>query len=104
MDMKPATFTLEVKGLNLPDDVREDISQALNNTLLRKIGELDLRTKNTTSADAAGSSLFGKVVRIDGGEIMKLLARKDFGLVFQRSLENTLVVEAGIEKITPQLR
>ncbi len=52
MDMKPATFTLEVKGLELPDNVREEISLALNKTLMRKLGEVNLTGKNGgTAAD-----------------------------------------------------
>lgn len=104
MDMKPATFTLDVKGLELPDSVREDISLALNATLMRKLGEVNL-TGNATAAGpaaATGGSIFGKVVRIDGGEIMKLLSRRDFGVVFQKSLENAHVIEAGIEKVGRQ--
>ena len=104
MDMKPATFTLDVKGLELPDSVREDISLALNATLMRKLGEVNL-TGNAAAAGpaaATGGSIFGKVVRIDGGEIMKLLSRRDFGVVFQKSLENARVIEAGIEKVGRQ--
>ena len=99
MDMKPATFTLDVKGLELPDAVREDISLALNATLLRKLGEVDLTGK--AAADAK-SNLFGKIIRIDGGEIMRLLSRREFSPIFQQSLENPRVLSAGIEQATKQ--
>ncbi|WP_375444062.1 hypothetical protein [uncultured Fibrella sp.] len=100
MDMKPATFTLEVKGLDLPDAIREDISLALNATLMRKLGEVNLTGKATEAA--GGGSLFGKVIRIDGGEIMRLVSRRDFGTIFQKSLENKLVLGAGIEPLNKQ--
>lgn len=104
MDMKPATFTLEVKGLDLPDDVREDISLALNNTLMRKLGEVNLTGKNggTAAANGNGNSFFGKVIRIDGGDWSRLISRRDFGTIFQRSLENKQVLGAGIEQLPQQ--
>lgn len=103
MDMKAATFTLEVKGLELPDDVREEISQALNNTLMRKLGEVNLTGKtNGTDAVAGGNALFGKVIRIDGGDWSRLINRRDFGTIFQKSLDNKAVLGAGIEQLGHQ--
>ena len=105
MDMKPATFTLEVKGLTLPDDVREEISLALNNTLMRKLGEVNLTGKNGGTAVAAANgngSLFGKVIRIDGGDWSQLINRRDFGTIFQKSLDNKQVLGAGIEQLSHQ--
>lgn len=98
MDMKPATFTLAVKGLELPDAVREEISLALNNTLLRKLGEINL-TGKTNDAAVGGNNLFGKVIRIDGGDMYRLANRLDFGTIFQKSLENRAVLGAGIETV-----
>ena len=103
MDMKPATFTLEVKGLELPDNVREEISLALNKTLMRKLGEVNLTGKNGgMAATGNGNSLFGKVIRIDGGDWSRLISRRDFGTIFQRSLENKQVLGAGIEQLPQQ--
>ncbi|MBO0939576.1 hypothetical protein J2I47_23705 [Fibrella sp. HMF5335] len=106
MDMKPATFTLEVKGLTLPDSVREDISLALNATLMRKLGEVDLAGHAAGAAvhEAPGGNIFGRIIRIDGGEIMRLLNRRDFGNVFQKNLENVNVLSAGIETLSHQQR
>jgi hypothetical protein len=98
MDMKPATFTLEVKGLDLPDNVREDISLALNNTLMRKLGEVNL----TGRSSGNGSNLFGKIIRIDGGDWSRLISRRDFGTIFQKSLDNKQVLGAGIEQLPHQ--
>ncbi len=102
MDMKPATFTLEVKGLDLPDDVREDQGLALNNTLMRKLGEMNLSGKPAgTSLEATnGNGLFGKVIRIDGGNWSRLINRRDFGVIFQKTLENNQVLGAGIEQLS----
>ncbi|MEZ0538043.1 hypothetical protein [Fibrella arboris] len=103
MDMKAATFTLDVKGLELPDDVREEISLALNNTLMRKLGEVNLTGKTNNAAAATGSNgLFGKVIRIDGGDWSRLLNRHDFGTVFQKALDNRQVLGAGIEQVGHQ--
>ncbi|MBO0951824.1 hypothetical protein [Fibrella forsythiae] len=100
MDMKAATFTLDVKGLELPEDVRQEISLALNNTLMRKLGEINLTGKtNGGAAATGGNGLFGKVIRIDGGDWSRLINRHDFGPIFQRTLDNKQVLGAGIEQI-----
>jgi hypothetical protein len=106
MDMKPTTFTLEVKGLDLPEDVREEISLALNNTLMRKLGEVNLTGRPAGAANAAtnGNSLFGKIIRIDGGDWSRLANRRDFGVIFQRTLDNKQVLGAGIEQLSQQQR
>jgi len=104
MDMKPASFTLDVKGLDLPESVREEISLALNDTLMRKLGEVNLtgRPAGTAVPAANGGNTFGKIIRIDGGDWSLLRNRRDFGTIFQQALDNKQVLGAGVEQITQQ--
>lgn len=100
---KPLTFTLQLAGLQLSDDDRRDISEALNDTLMRKLGGLKLQHEsapNQAEAASAGT-LVSQVIRIDGGAIEKLLSKKDFFTTVGKSaLEN--VVKASFLQLPGQ--
>ena len=67
-------FTIELKGITLPEDVQEEISRDLNRLVMKKLGEIDLATK------APPSSHRFLVDLINGGWIAGLT--KEFGLPF----------------------
>ena len=95
---KPLTFTLQLDGLQLSDDDRQDISEALNDTLMRKLGGLKQHTAGAAhQAEAAAKGPFvSQVIRIDGGEIARLLRKQDFaGKIGQGQLDNVIGARLG---------
>ena len=73
------TFTLEVKGLPLTDEHKAAISDALNNTLMEHIGQMDFRglTDDTTD-EAATNKFLGQIIGIDGGRSELISKQADF--------------------------
>ncbi|OQP40679.1 hypothetical protein A4H97_13730 [Niastella yeongjuensis] len=71
--MSSTKFTLELKGIELPKSTQEEISKALNQTLMHKIGELDLAPESSEAHSNSNSPFYLNKFRIDGGEIAKLL-------------------------------
>jgi hypothetical protein len=74
---KSLKFTIEVNGLEIPERAQAEISKALNQTLMHKLGELDLAgakpiDKSQPGAAANGSFLFSKYL-INGGYWEKMI-------------------------------
>ena len=99
---RPVTFTLQLDGLQLSDEDRRDISEALNDTLMRKLGGLKFQHDGATNQAALPANpLVGQVIRIDGGEIQRLLNKQDFlARVGNSKLNN--VLKAGFMEIAQQ--
>ena len=70
---KKMTFTLEIEGFDLPEKHKAEISKALNDTLLHKLGELDL-AGDGANAKAAGNPLFFSKYLINGGRLLKVIS------------------------------
>ena len=83
---KSLKFTLEVNGLDISERAQAEISKALNQTLMHKLGELDLMEGASAAAPHALSSgtLYTNKFLINGGLLYKTLAAdaiaKEFGL------------------------
>ena len=73
------TFTLKVKGLPLTNEHKAAISDALNNTLMEHIGQMDFRGLAGEAADVAATNKFvGQVIGIDGGRLERIIKQGDF--------------------------
>ena len=74
---KSLKFTIEVNGLEIPERAQAAISKALNQTLMHKLGELDLtgaksKEKNHPGAAVTDSFLLSKYL-INGGYWEKMI-------------------------------
>jgi hypothetical protein len=99
-------FTLEVRGLDIPEKAQAEISKALNQTLMHKLGELDLiveSSKGAAPAAAAGSIIASKNL-INGGLLLQLLSQDLLKVVRQVEAQNNIPNSPGAVHFTiPQL-
>ena len=65
---KSTTFTVELDGISLPEAAQKEISAAINQLVIAKLGSLDLNTSK-----AVGSSLIFKGL-INGGRLLNINA------------------------------
>lgn len=88
MSDKTTKFTLEIKGIELSSEKQEEISRALNQTLMHKVGELDLAGEKTAGAD--NNPLYLTKYLPNGGMLAKL-----FSPGLQNYLQKELHVNIG---------
>ena len=65
-------FTVELKGITLPESVQEEISRDLNRLVMKRLGELDLDQGQATAAAAGSGGYLGLIDLINGGRILAL--------------------------------
>ncbi len=85
-------FTLEVRGLDIPERAQAVISKALNQTLMQKLGELDLASaapQQNQQAPISGSFVINKYL-INGGIILQLINQDLLKVVRQVQLQNNI--------------
>jgi hypothetical protein len=96
---KSLKFTIEVNGLEIPERAQAEISKALNQTLMHKLGELDLTGAKSTEksqpgAAATGSFLVSKYL-INGGYWEKMINQNFTKAVNQLQTETHIPQGAG---------
>lgn len=82
---KSSKFTIEVEGLDIPEKYQAEISKALNQAFIHKLGELDLaggRTKTEAPTAVGGSFVLQKWL-INGGRIINLMSSELKGAISQ---------------------
>jgi hypothetical protein len=96
--MSQATFKLEVKGINIPEEAQAEISKALNQTLMRKLGELDLAKDQAKAANlqSGDGSFLAQKYLINGGILMKVMSKELTTAIRQFESENRIPAEGGI--------
>lgn len=96
--MSHTTFKLEVKGIEIPEEAQAEISKALNQTLMRKLGELDLAKEQVKGAglQAGDGSFLAQKYLINGGILMKVMSKELTNAIRQFENENRIPVEGGI--------
>ena len=97
-------FTIEVRGLEIPEKAQAEISKALNQTLMHKLGELDLvagAPKQTSAVAAAsnGSFILSKYL-INGGMLLQLLSQDLLKVVKQVEGQNNIPDTRGTLQFT----
>ena len=92
---KSLKFTIEVNGLDLSEKAQAEISKALNQTLMHKLGELDLA--DGAEKKALGASGDGYITAlkylINGGDLYRV-ASKELTAAF-RQFESKFNIPAG---------
>lgn len=64
---KSLQFTVELKGIDLPDHLKQEISQEINRLVLKKLGSIDLAARAVPA-----KSVLGLIDLINGGRIAKI--------------------------------
>jgi hypothetical protein len=97
MSDQSTKFTLEIKGIELPRSKQEEISRALNQALMHKIGELDLMGEKMDAGRNAPLYLTkylpngGKLERLFSPGLQSALAKE-----FHVSAEENFTVSTGL--------
>jgi hypothetical protein len=99
---KKLTFTLEIEGLELHDKQKAEISKALNDTLLHKLGELDRAGSGAQEKAAGGGPLFFSKVLINGGKMLKLLSPQLSTVINEIEKSHQIPLEGGFTVQTLQ--
>ena len=94
---KSLKFTIEVNGLELSERAQSEISKALNQTLMHKLGELDLTDGTEKKAlTAAGDGHFTALKYLINGGILYSLASKELTAAFRQfETKNNIPATAG---------
>ena len=97
--MSHKTFKLEVKGIDIPEEAQAEISKALNQTLMRKLGELDLAKEQVKGAglQAGDGSFLAQKYLINGGILMKVMSKELTTAIRQFENENRIPVEGVLD-------
>ena len=64
---KSLQFTVQLKGIDLPDQLKQEISREINRLVLKKLGSVDLSARA-----APAKSVLGLVDLINGGDIARI--------------------------------
>jgi|GEM_PF-2210891 len=94
---KSLKFTIEVDGLDIPEKYQAEISKALNQAFIHKLGELDLAgaKAKTEAPTAVGGSFVLQKWLINGGRIMQLMSKELLGAISQIEDQHGLANAAG---------
>ncbi|MBS1563247.1 MAG: hypothetical protein JST39_02610 [Bacteroidetes bacterium] len=94
---KTVKFTIEVNGLELPERVQAEISKALNQTLMHKLGELDLAPGSAKKdLAAAGNGNFTALKYLINGGILHNVASLELtNAIKQFEAKNNIPAGAG---------
>jgi hypothetical protein len=94
---KSLKFTIEVNGLEIPERAQAEISKALNQTLMHKLGELDLTAaksaEHSQPAAVGGSFLISKYL-INGGYWEKMI-NQNFTKAFNQLQTDTHIPQGA---------
>jgi len=99
---KSLKFTIEVNGLDLSEKAQMEISKALNQTLMHKLGELDLTEGIAkTALGASGDGHVTALKYLINGGIMYNLASKELTAAFRQfEVKNNIPSTAGAFNVT----
>lgn len=98
---KSSKFTIEVEGLDIPERYRAEISKALNQTLMHKLGEIDMsgnghKTNASGAPEASGGSFWVNEYLINGGRILSLLGKNLPSVIDQVAKQRVVEGSFGI--------
>jgi hypothetical protein len=95
--MSKLKFTIEVEGLDIPEKHQAEISKALNQAFMHKLGELDLageKAKTEAPTAVGGGFIFQKWL-INGGRILQLMSNELKGALSQIENQHGLANTTG---------
>ena len=94
---KSLKFTIEVNGLDLSESAQMEISKALNQTLMHKLGELDLAGAKATRelTNTNGDNFIALKYLINGGMLLRLASKELTAAVRQVEAQNKIPTTAG---------
>ena len=87
-------FTIELKGITLPENVQEEISRDLNRLVMKKLGEIDLAQESPTAKGLPGYA--GLLDLINGGLIYQI--NKDLRLDLVSALAKSFEIKPNLVK------
>jgi hypothetical protein len=99
---KNLKFTIEVNGLELSERAQTEISKALNQTLMHKLGELDLADSAAKKElTASGDGHITALKYLINGGILYNLASKELTAAFRQfETKNNIPTGAGAFNVT----
>ena len=91
---KSLQFTVELKGIDLPDHLTQEISEEINRLVLKKLGSIDLSARAVPA-----KSVLGLVDLINGGIIARI-SKAQFEKINQQLTREFQLPDKGIVQVS----